>query len=326
MPSGTAGYESLEHEVSSHSLLEQVSPSGAIDTECFPDSIYGAGMCFIVQSSVTRSRPVHGLSFLIALAMFANILLQVFAIWSVRVYITYPVVKATRTLYGEFETVAFVDGIFSQDAFDEWEQEKKDKLCQLPLSQPAFTMTILFIWTMTLVIETKQTVLFSVWWLQLPPCDDKPMHIGRAEEDGSVVVQSSSCGMKAIVLTSILLPKFLIGLFLWWLGARWLVATTDLEGLVLNAVALSFIVELDEMTFSALVPHRAKRTLEKFMITVPLAQGNSNKKVLKWILQMGGTFLVLCVVPPLYLTYFQHVLPGYRFDVSGPCNVHMLQN
>uniref|UniRef100_A0A7S1LBA6 Uncharacterized protein n=1 Tax=Alexandrium catenella TaxID=2925 RepID=A0A7S1LBA6_ALECA len=299
--------------------MDSMNSSHEANSENFPESIYGAGMSFIVQSVSTTERPVHGLSLLIGLALVGNIVLQISAIWSVKVYITTPAVFQTRKLYAEFESMAYIDGVFSQDAFDDWDVLKKRRLCALPFSQPVFSLMILFIWTMAFVIEVKHTVLFAIWWQQLPKSEGADVTLEMHEESGTVLVSAASSRTKASIFGLILIPKMIIAVILWWLGARWLCATTNLQDLVLNAVALAFIIELDEMTFQAIVPHRAIRTLSTFRLSVPPANGNSSRKVYKWIAQMVGKFAVMILVPLAYMLFFQQVLPGYRFDVHEPC-------
>lgn len=72
------------------------------------------------------------------------------------------------------------------------------------------------------------------------------------------------CGVLQIFIASALLVA----------GSLWLVYTRDMSDLMLNAVALSYIMELDEMLYSVLVPRKVK-VLVDLMEPLPLTDGSS---------------------------------------------------
>merc|ERR1712039_1020051 len=49
-------------------------------------------------------------------------------------------------------------------------------------------------------------------------------------------------------------PKFLISLYLLYLGCEWLTATMSFEKLVLNTVALEFVLRIDELLYKVFFP------------------------------------------------------------------------
>mmetsp|Transcript_25935 Transcript_25935/g.86367 ORF Transcript_25935/g.86367 Transcript_25935/m.86367 type:complete len:92 (-) Transcript_25935:57-332(-) len=48
-----------------------------------------------------------------------------------------------------------------------------------------------------------------------------------------------------------------------------------------------------------------------------------NRQTLKRIVCMILTMLSLVALPVVYLRYLQQVLPGYKWDVHGPCESRM---
>lgn len=166
-------------------------------------------------------------------------------------------------------------------------------------------------------------------WLQLPPsADDGFVGLAIDKDEHTVVITGASGRLKAAVYLFLLLPQVVIVVLLWWLGSRWLTATPSFEDIVLNVVALEFILNLDEIIFKALLPEETQSMVTQYVV---LREDKGGHLDAKEELQKGdGVFIqrfasiifslaVVLVVPYLYITHFQQVLPGYRWDVSSPC-------
>ncbi|CAK0877785.1 unnamed protein product [Prorocentrum cordatum] len=65
-------------------------------------------------------------------------------------------------------------------------------------------------------------------------------------------------GRVAFFFFSVCLPKLLVASLLWWFGAKWLANTVNFSELILNGVALAFVLEFDEVLYSVLMPRRTK--------------------------------------------------------------------
>jgi len=145
-------------------------------------------------------------------------------------------------------------------------------------------------------------------------------------------------------------------LYLWVLGARWLAATTSFQDLLLNAVALAFITELDELLYHALVPEDIQVLVRSYKLSLVVGPeavdgeatddgveteaddfwrsdgsvdglGTDDERItrrrdrrLKYrVAGMVLTMLVIIGLPVIYIYHLQQVLPGYRWDVHAPC-------
>merc|ERR1719235_170054 len=127
-------------------------------------------------------------------------------------------------------------------------------------------MMVLFIWTLTCLAELKQCMgQFLSLVVMMPRLtsmkealqDTGPSGQARdADGDGVAekVVNGLTWAVKATILVLVLLPRFVITCALLWLGCRWLAATNDFSDLVLNAVALEFLLMLKELLYHTLVP------------------------------------------------------------------------
>lgn len=66
-------------------------------------------------------------------------------------------------------------------------------------------------------------------------------------------VAALESGWKAVYAIFLLIPKLVIFFLVYWMGSLWLMSETDRSELILNAVALVFVLDLDELLFLAIV-------------------------------------------------------------------------
>jgi len=309
------------------------------DAQDLPESIYGAAMMATLRSSQTKhaASAVHGVTSLVFICLVFNILMQFYVLYCTKLYVCTPAVNAVRALYAKFHREVFEDGVLSMELFGEFEDV--EALCQIPLSQPLFFLSILVVWTCTCWVDLSESVQYLQLWFML----DRPENGQKTKvetTDDTVVATSASLQTKATVICCVLLPKIGIACYLWLLGARWLVATTSFQDLMLNAVALSFITGLDELIYSAVLPEDIKALVQMYKIARPCGESvaspskaatiggddaytvimrRHSRQTLKRIFCMLLTMLSLLVLPMIYMRFLQQVLPGYKWDVHGPC-------
>jgi len=309
------------------------------DAQDLPESIYGAAMMATLRSSQTKhaASAVHGVTSLVFICLVFNILMQFYVLYCTKLYVCTPAVNAVRALYAKFHREVFEDGVLSMELFGEFEDV--EALCQIPLSQPLFFLSILVVWTCTCWVDLSESVQYLQLWFML----DRPEKGQKTKvetTDDTVVATSASLQTKATVICCVLLPKIGIACYLWLLGARWLVATTSFQDLMLNAVALSFITGLDELIYSAVFPEDIKALVQMYKIARPgpesvaspskaatvggddahtVIMRRHSRQTLKRIFCMLLTMLSLLVLPMIYMRFLQQVLPGYKWDVHGPC-------
>merc|ERR1712241_1181413 len=60
--------------------------------------------------------------------------------------------------------------------------------------------------------------------------------------------------MGCLMICVVVAPKIIISLALMELGMRWLSATTSFEELVMNAVAMTFVTQIDELLYHFALP------------------------------------------------------------------------
>merc|ERR1719498_931526 len=112
------------------------------------------------------------------------------------------------------------------------------------------------------------------------------------------------------------IPRMAITSVLLWIGCRWLLATTDFADLVMNAIALEFILLIKDCLYVALMPARSNIDLSLTKI-----QPFPKRLSPAWW-NFADSFLLLLVAVLwvyLYMRHFQQVLPDYRWDVHDVC-------
>lgn len=72
--------------------------------------------------------------------------------------------------------------------------------------------------------------------------------------------------VKAAITVICLIPRWIIDIYILWLGCRWLAATPSFGDLLLNAVALEFIVLLKDAFYTGIMPDRTKRATQNTLI------------------------------------------------------------
>jgi hypothetical protein len=204
--------------------------------------------------------------------------------------------------------------------------------CRISLSQPYFIFAILLIWTLRCMLEMRKTWELAMNCFMLPRVPDMETIIDREtrqdKDEDSDGIQSDhevTLGVNIVGLTlwlkAILVLfsfiRFALACVLLFLGARWLLATNRFADLILNAIALEFIMDLKELLYAALVPTRNK--LDLSLTTVKPAYKKMQPGCGAFLSTLA-ILLVACLVVFLYMVYFQQVLPDYQWDVKEVCS------
>eukprot|EP00397_Hematodinium_sp_SG-2012_P042015 GEMP01046391.1.p1 GENE.GEMP01046391.1~~GEMP01046391.1.p1 ORF type:complete len:321 (+),score=43.28 GEMP01046391.1:172-1134(+) len=257
-------FENEVREQLSEYAFGQVSPS-----------IYSAALgcllwAFNPNNTIGKWKKVPGIAATF-FQLFFNIFLQIFLLVCIKVYISAPAVRSVRRIYQDYHNKVFIDGVFNQEKWDNWNSFNRESLCQLPLSEPYFFSSLLLIWTFYVVKELQETRIIFNRMSDLPESED-PHNWITVSRGNPYLVDAMSVWMKRIIMTTIYLPKFVIAITLWLLGARWLTATQSFEDLILNAVALGFILELDELIHDAMLSDTQKVDLSRWKLKQELPE------------------------------------------------------
>eukprot|EP00913_Durusdinium_trenchii_P027344 g25653.t1 len=165
-------------------------------------------------------------------------------------------------------------------------------------------MTLLMIWTFTVVADIRKAVDYWFRIVRTTPTissmKDSMETVEGSEEE--YVIVGITAPVKVALSVVLFLPRILVDCYLLWLGCRWLCATPSFEDVILNAVALEFILVLNNVIFSTVVPLQSEVQPKASTVLAAFSWGIAS---MVWVL--------------LYMYLLQAVLPQYRWDVRDVC-------
>jgi hypothetical protein len=267
--------------------------------------------------------------------------LQVFLLVEMKLLVTPMSVSSIRSTYDAFETVMYTDatgvahtyktingfnrgksGHFIAENFNLLDESVKEEACRIPLSQPMYLFVILLLWTLTCFdnIRSTSSTIMRVVWISTPCVDSMEDAVQTVKDQPNVRnVVGLTCSFKILITIALLGPLIVTFCFL-WLGSRWLTATIGFDCLLLNAVALEFILLLPDLIYTAVVPMRSRYEVENTYIK-PVTPSEFRS-----VFSYFGTFgfgLLAIAYTLVYMYLFQQVLPDYNWDVHEVCDAFL---
>lgn len=193
--------------------------------------------------------------------------------------------------------------------------DDRASVCQIPLSQPAFFFFVLLLWTLIVLGELRKAMTLQLQITMLETVHDMKESM-KSEGDDVMTIVGMTRAMKWCLTILMFVPRMAIAIYLLWMGCRFLLATTDFENLILNAVALEFVLLIKDMLYMSLVPARSHLDLGLTKIS-PYPKRLSPH----WYnFATSFIYLGLCILwVYLYMYHFQSVLPEYQWDVHEVC-------
>eukprot|EP00929_Paragymnodinium_shiwhaense_P108722 TRINITY_DN75057_c0_g1_i1.p1 TRINITY_DN75057_c0_g1~~TRINITY_DN75057_c0_g1_i1.p1 ORF type:complete len:532 (+),score=147.08 TRINITY_DN75057_c0_g1_i1:64-1659(+) len=280
--------------------------------------------------------------------LFFTFLIQIFITLQVKKFVTAKWVYGIRHDYEAYERHMYGDdpaaytigaphpifpvvagyrgnpGYFMPGNFPSLDEGVKESVCNIPFSQTPFFMCVLLIWSLTVVMEIRMSIsVFRSLIINTETLKnmkgalkDLSEDLPDDDPDNRWVVQGLTLTVKLMITTFVLLPRFLLACFLLWLGCRFLAATNDFGEMVLNAVALEFVLLVKDLLYNTVVPDRNKREIEKICV-LP----SSPLEVASYWTYLGTFSWGLVAMSWVYYYIFliQMVLPQYRWDVRPLC-------
>jgi len=144
------------------------------------------------------------------------------------------------------------------------------------------------------------------------------------------------------IFVLVLVPRMVIIVSLMTMGCVWLTATDRFDSLILNALALGFVVNVDNLLYSMFFPVSLQGHVESFKVAVPEAQLDGDKfhnarsgHVSSTSLGSGDdkseiagyyrSFFYLAMVTVFVVIFqaFQPVIPGFGQDLEQACQAYI---
>lgn len=142
-----------------------------------------------------------------------------------------------------------------------------DRVCGITMWNKSFYYAILFLWALTNLQEFRNIdrLVRQIWFM--PSCKTGTEMLLFTEQFGTF---GGECRIMALtrvvrffILIGVCLPRIVIAVWLLLIGWRWLSATHSFEDMVLNSLALEFIIHIDELLYHSVLPLAARNLVER---------------------------------------------------------------
>jgi len=260
-------------------------------------------------------------------ALSVNLWLQGLILYYVNHYIVQGAVHEAQENYAEFHRKVFdEDGNFLHGVWQTYDTDKYAALCNMAVSKLYFSCGIVFLWTARMLAEVKQSLhlMHDLYCIPQLPLSATAKQMVYQVKDGDEIERFEILAlnrMVRIMLTVLIaLPKIGVAFILMLSGCRWLAATQSFGDLILNALALEFVIGIDELMFEAFTPEQTRSFIEQTKIAYPREGegGIQNESSMSLLLNTLGIILNLAW-SYMYLNDWQQVLPNFSHDIRAHC-------
>lgn len=163
-------------------------------------------------------------------------------------------------------------------------------------------------WTFVsyICMDIKQTMsMLEVWLRMIPTASDGHTKQLMFSRDGPAFVSGDiSLARKTLVLLIVFVPKLLLALSLGLIGTRYLAISADDTELILNCVALVFVIDLDELIFQFFSSPKARLVMQsippferRVKDHFPWNMWTLIAPFVKFIFSVGVTFCIFFTTP-----------------------------
>jgi len=305
------------------------------------ESVYGAAIfsiCFDFFEILTgKDHDGLGISlncyrlFFTLVLLVANYAVQMLLLYWVYSFVAVPAVHGVQQVYASYHAECFDEhGTFSQDAWDSWGDENISELCMIAFSNPPFMFVVLALWWTVMLNEVRKTERDWRNFFAIKSTFKAEEMI--VKKDGENLIVCLTPRTKYTLYLFLLAPKMVIAVVLMVVGTVWLTATDSFGDLILNAVALEFIICVDEIIFQGLLPESIKKNvgLTKLFCQSRKKTGDAYQDALheEWNVTKGwirstGYFVAILIGVYLYMDLGQKipiigVYPGFKHDADCP--------
>lgn len=326
-------YATLIDHAESECMEYKVITTGACVIEDIPCDCWGALVFVIVKDlpDWRAGRSVIEGQVRLAFCFFAfalNYIIQgtlLFYIWKL---LMLPGLRDAQNVYKDFHAHVWIGaGNFNATAFHDMSHSGKETLCGLALSQGVFLRVVLFLWVSTNVGEIRDNWSKTIATFMMPRLPDgldtrlMVRDLPQTPESEFCVVCLNIKGKVGLTLL-VWLPKFIIAFSLSFLGCLWLMAAENIGDLILNSLALAFVVKVDELIAMSFFPKKMIEDIQALCILLPTdKEEDEDSAMVNRAKDFGKSFVVLCFAMGMVqvIFSFQPVLPNYAFDVNSAC-------
>eukprot|EP00444_Apocalathium_aciculiferum_P059225 CAMPEP_0183604990 /NCGR_PEP_ID=MMETSP0371-20130417/182224_1 /TAXON_ID=268820 /ORGANISM="Peridinium aciculiferum, Strain PAER-2" /LENGTH=414 /DNA_ID=CAMNT_0025817095 /DNA_START=92 /DNA_END=1336 /DNA_ORIENTATION=- len=317
------------------------------------ENAYGAAAVALIKDitklhyQISNKVPWEAISLTIVRLCFAlgimvvNLLFQATILYYIYTFVVEPSVKNVQVMYAEFRAGIFDEhGNIDDEAWANY--EGKSEVCQITMSNLNFYFGILVLWSLLMMDELRkcERVVRDIAAIRhVDKLEDQMCYSHRNgyDVDGVCLVVGLTTPMKWTVLITVCVPRAIIGLVLLFLGYQWLASSASFADMTLNAMALEFVKNIDEILYDSVLPRQLKQDIadtnvfkieeRKTKKDLDAAEWKAYRRTGLWVIVMivGLVGFSICVqtVLPFDLTELNNHCTAQRTDSQTPICTHM---
>lgn len=340
MPSGeaTCAHDKLLCERGNYKQVAHMSPESLeemeFDHKDLTEDMWGIAVMLVTREvAETSERGFKGDCAIricyATICVVLNLVLQLFLLKWVNEYIVGNSVWILQGQYAQFHREIFNDkGEFQDHSWMKWEGPRGE-LCDAVINKKLFLSGILFLWIGRMLGEFKtcHRMTREIWSLPSAPSGAHSGHClieGRKAAGGAITeVIAMTTLTRVLIYVVVLVPKVTVCLLLAVLGSQWLTATLSFSDLILNALALEFIIGIDENILEFFLPARIKERLGSTKFAYPTKEPHTPEQADRALVDDYTRnllyFVAAICITTAYTLYAQQVLPGSGHDIEEHC-------
>lgn len=302
---------------------------GATEVEDVASDVWGA-LIFVVVHDLPDFRAGRMVlegrvrMFYVFFVFAGNFFIQAILLYFIIKLLTMPSLLGAQDTYQEFHKIAFEDSVDTAD-ISVMSPDSQAELCGLALSQLLFVRIILFLWVTNNVGELRDTLQKMVGAISLPRLpeglDTRLMKrdLEASPRDDNIICLNLKG--KVGLITLVFMPKMVIATVLMFTGCVWLMAAANIGDLILNSLALAFVVKVDELLAEVFFPRNFLELVSDLAFVLPkhIVDKDDAMQERAWEFIMCAITMAFTFILVEVMIFFQPVIPEYAYDVHAAC-------
>eukprot|EP00437_Effrenium_voratum_P054669 CAMPEP_0181538750 /NCGR_PEP_ID=MMETSP1110-20121109/76026_1 /TAXON_ID=174948 /ORGANISM="Symbiodinium sp., Strain CCMP421" /LENGTH=753 /DNA_ID=CAMNT_0023670359 /DNA_START=44 /DNA_END=2305 /DNA_ORIENTATION=- len=208
-----------------------------------------------------------------------------------------------------------------------YQQDQYDEMFEYlykPMPGIVLSMLAIICWVLTIALEYRACLEQALAVLHLPTMNAAE-EMATVSEDGQIIVKGISRVSRVLAILVLCIPRIAIMLWLGAVGCIYLAETVSLADIVLNAVALNFVLDVDELVAKVLLTEKLRSLIPKIN---PISNGQTTAlkswldDISRYVMVVGA---ILVTVSMILVPFFSNVeaaamalCGGYQdFSFSG---------
>eukprot|EP00929_Paragymnodinium_shiwhaense_P098514 TRINITY_DN5998_c0_g1_i5.p1 TRINITY_DN5998_c0_g1~~TRINITY_DN5998_c0_g1_i5.p1 ORF type:complete len:375 (-),score=62.35 TRINITY_DN5998_c0_g1_i5:358-1401(-) len=220
-------------------------------------------------------------------------------------------VSETQALHHAVATNTTLDGVRRY--------EETLALCSGDHNVPYSQSFVVFIWSMKCLPTLGQAIWATYVSFRMPTATagDRKLIEQPADSSKKAQVRQLTLCMKIMLLAIVNIPRVLLIVFLWYMGAKFLMFAKSLGVLVTKAIGLAFILQVTEVLFAGSTSKVFQKEVEKLV----LAYNSAMEFKDKWWSSWGANVFYFLTVASITL-YYCRIVNGPLQHFREACDAY----